>query len=310
MQPSSSKNKLSTNKRGKFGQYHSPVLRSLAKLSNDTSQVQHCSSDTLTFASIVPARSTIVGPIVGYVARYSAIGNVELRYHRKRVIGGPVFLMEKLPELQDCIYWKLGIGDHSNPCRQILGSVILHILTDRNKRITVRHIVIDGSSHLVLGRNITRLCNIVHLWNRGLQIPLGDAAFLWMFDYDQNSHVASDRFVPPLSSPQPQCAKLTNMMSLQSAGASNIAQETFLVVTFDCHVLKRSRHGQRSRKLSTVFTKMCVVMPDMLISVRYCYEMLCGRTKFRISLSMLSLPVKAAEHHRLHLRIGVCRLHR
>lgn len=56
--------------------------------------------------------------------------------------------------------------------------------------------VVQGSSHWILGRNITRVSNIVQIGGSALELPnLVPADFVTMIDHEGNSHVLISRFV-------------------------------------------------------------------------------------------------------------------
>lgn len=77
-----------------------------------------------------------------------------------------------------------------------IGSVVLYLVTDSSSLIAVRHIVIEGSSQWILGRNITRRCNIIHLDRHVLQLPCSKSEYISLIDFNRHSHVSLDRFIP------------------------------------------------------------------------------------------------------------------
>lgn len=123
-----------------------------------------------------------------------------MNLHKKRLVGGTVSLEDIPSELDGCIFWQFGNGEHASPRRRIIGSVVLNIVTDSMNRITIRHLVIEGSSQWILGRNITLLCNIIHLGRHALQMPCGESEYISLIDFDRHSHVPIDRFIPHNSS--------------------------------------------------------------------------------------------------------------
>lgn len=170
-----------------------PAVAFMANVVNDTIQPPN----TVVCVLSAQPRSSRIGPLVDDGAPFSAIGEVELTFHRKRLVGGASEFLEKPGELRHCSFWQFGVGDHDSPLRRILGSVALHAITDLGKSITIRHIVIEGSSQWIFGRNITRVCNIIHLGRHALQLPCDDPDYLSLIDHDNHSHVSLDRFVPP-----------------------------------------------------------------------------------------------------------------
>eukprot|EP00171_Calliarthron_tuberculosum_P000101 IDg101t1 len=52
-------------------------------------------------------------------------------------------------------------------------------MTEQEKPVRVRHLIIQGSSQWVIGRNVTKHCNIIHINGNKLQLPVKD-------DQDEN----------------------------------------------------------------------------------------------------------------------------
>ena len=153
--------------------------------------------NTVVCASTNLSTPTSIGPLVDDGAPFCAIGNVELMYHHRRLVGDSVIFGPIPEELNSCTHWQFGLGSHVSPRRRILGSVTLHLMTDSGSLITIRHLVIEGSSQWVLGRNITRTCNILHIGRHALQLPSVSNEFVSLMDHDRHSHVPIGRFLPP-----------------------------------------------------------------------------------------------------------------
>lgn len=85
--------------------------------------------------ALASTKGAQIGPTVYDGAPFSAIGEVELRFHGKFLIGGPIALDPKPLSLATCDYCQFGAGNHSSLCRKIVGSVDLHLLTDCNSRV-------------------------------------------------------------------------------------------------------------------------------------------------------------------------------
>ena len=58
-------------------------------------------------------------------------------------------------------YWQYGTGEHSSETRSITSSVTLTARSYDGNPIEIRHFVISVSSQWVVGRNVTRYCNIL-----------------------------------------------------------------------------------------------------------------------------------------------------
>ena len=113
-----------------------------------------------------------IGPLVDSGAPYSAIGFSELCLLSHHIL--PHWQAELLPipdSLDGRTIWQYGSGTHSSPQRRILGSVFLNIRSDDGDDISIRHLVLDGSSQWVIGRNVLRHCNIMQLHDYALIIP-------------------------------------------------------------------------------------------------------------------------------------------
>lgn len=70
--------------------------------------------------------------------------------------------------LQFCNY---RIETRTSTRRRIISSVILTSKTNRGSEVNICHLVIVGSSQWVVGRDVTQLCNIVHIGANVLQFP-------------------------------------------------------------------------------------------------------------------------------------------
>lgn len=63
------------------------------------------------------------------------------------------------PVKAECPYWQYGIADHHST-RSILGSVVLLAFKSDGTQMLIRHLVLDGSSQLVVCRNVTSRTDI------------------------------------------------------------------------------------------------------------------------------------------------------
>lgn len=96
------------------------------------------------------------GPVVDVGAPHSAIGLTKLRIFQSDDHSTFLKLDPKPAALRSYKYWQLGIGNHSSDRRPILGSVKLSLISDSGNEIQICHLVVQGSSQWVLGRNLTR----------------------------------------------------------------------------------------------------------------------------------------------------------
>lgn len=60
-------------------------------------------------------------------------------------------------------YWKYGASDDSTEKRIISGSVVLYVMTDNQNIVSIRHLVVEGSSQWLTGRDVTRRCNVEYI---------------------------------------------------------------------------------------------------------------------------------------------------
>lgn len=115
---------------------------------------------------------SIVGPMLDDGAPYSAIGIEELRSLYLSILPNWNGSLESIPEkIADRPFWQYGVGAHARAARRILGSVILNVNIPGGYTVQLRHLVLDGSSNWVIGRNITKHSNIIHMNDIVLQIP-------------------------------------------------------------------------------------------------------------------------------------------
>lgn len=63
----------------------------------------------------------------------------------------------------------------SSESRPILGSFLLSAVTDEGTVVKIRHLIVEGSSQWVFGRNLTMHCDLLHIGRNVLQLPSADA---------------------------------------------------------------------------------------------------------------------------------------
>ena len=71
----------------------------------------------------------------------------------------------------------------------MLGSIIVSAKLNDGTEINIRHIVIEGSSQWVIGRNVTTKCDIVH--TNGDYLKISDQVRIPLQNVDMHSYVAS-----------------------------------------------------------------------------------------------------------------------
>ena len=125
-------------------------------------------------------------------APYSAIGTNELRMVYGSQANSVDSLIETLPgSISKYRFWQFGYGQHASPAKPIKGSIMLRFKSDTKSTISIRDIAVDGSRPWVIGRNVTRKCDIVHINGNHIRFPpengLSDTTT--MIDFDQHSYI-------------------------------------------------------------------------------------------------------------------------
>lgn len=83
--------------------------------------------------------------------------------------------LDPLPEqIKSFKFWQLGFGEHASTAKPIITSTMLEFIPDQGRPIQICHIIVDGSSPWLLGRNITRLTYILHVNGNCLCFPAKD----------------------------------------------------------------------------------------------------------------------------------------
>lgn len=97
-----------------------------------------------------------LGKLVDGGATYYAIGMTELCVLCSMVGLSPITKLDPIPtELSRYSFWQYGSGEHCSKKRAILVSIVIKCRSDLNNRIGIRHLVVEGSSQWLQGRNIT-----------------------------------------------------------------------------------------------------------------------------------------------------------
>lgn len=103
-------------------------------------------------------------------------------------------------------FWQFGSEEHASAAKPILGSATIQFRSDSGNTISVRHIVVDGSSPWVTGRNVTRKCDIILIYGNFIRLPLlnGSSDTLPMSDFQDNSYLPLSCVLQPVTtSPTP-----------------------------------------------------------------------------------------------------------
>lgn len=134
------------------------------------------------------------GPLLDDGAPYSGIGEIELKHIQTYVCPLWDGNLEPLPDtIADRPYWQYGTGKHSSQAKRILGSVMLTARSDSGDPVSIRHLVIAGSSQWIIGRNVTRNCDILHLGTNVLRLPKNQGS-ITIIDKDFHSYLPYNIF--------------------------------------------------------------------------------------------------------------------
>lgn len=80
--------------------------------------------------------------------------------------------LDPLPDaVSDRPIWQYGVGTHRSSAQRILGAVLINARCDGGTAVKIWHLIIDGSSQWVVGRNVTRKCNVIYLFDNMVQLP-------------------------------------------------------------------------------------------------------------------------------------------
>jgi len=135
-----------------------------------------------------------IGPLLDDGAPYSGIGLDEFKLLQSIVYPSWNGKFDGLPStVKNRPFWQYGVGSHSSKSRRIIGSVMLTAKTDEGNEIDIRHLVIEGSSQWIIGRNVTQLCNIVRIGKNMLELP-NNSGSISLRNYDLHCYVPYEIF--------------------------------------------------------------------------------------------------------------------
>lgn len=152
---------------------------------NDAQKTGGASSSkkTVTFSNMILLNSAQIknmadmrlGPLVDDGATYSAIGIVELNILHSHIGNVSEVIVNPVPEkLKDFTHLQYGSGNHTSVARKIIGSTVITVYSDNNRPVEITHIVVDGSSQWVVGKNITDIADIQHRRNYAMVFDVED----------------------------------------------------------------------------------------------------------------------------------------
>lgn len=131
-----------------------------------------------------------VGPLLDDGAPYSGMGLADFQVLQPLLLSDWNGELLSLPKhLQSRPYWQCGNGEHSSETRKILGLVLLSSRTDNGDTVTICHLIIEGSSQWIIGRNVTRKCNVERIATNTLILPDKEDS-ISLVDYDLHVDVS------------------------------------------------------------------------------------------------------------------------
>ena len=128
---------------------------------------------------------------------YAGMGLVKLEKLARIIMPGWDRALGALPDkIRARPFWQYGRGKHASKARRILGTVMLTIDSDQGDPVSINHLVIEGSSPWVVGRNVTTKGNIIHANGDYLQFfqPDGDELTLDLIEHDMHSYLPRSIF--------------------------------------------------------------------------------------------------------------------
>ena len=199
---------------GKFGHWasdHKPDgslktgVKSFSEKPTTVPNDQESPKKTLKFnmaklSSSVIDLSSYRGPLLDDGAPYSGMGAKEFQILQPFIAPNWSGDYDPLPDcIADRPFWQYGCGNHSSESRKIIGSIFISAKTDGEGVIQIRHLIIQGSSQWLIGRNVTKHCNIVHINGHYLQSPSScdySSNTISLLEHDFHSYVPIEKFLP------------------------------------------------------------------------------------------------------------------
>lgn len=142
--------------------------------------------------------SKIIGPLVEDSAPYSAIGMIKLKLLRNHLGLNECFELDPVPKtLNGYAKWQYGTRPHASATRGVLGSVMISGHSDNDHCVEIRHLLHDGSSQCVIGKNVTKYANILHADQNVIKFMVGDVKDSFgMIEHEFLSYIPLVTFAP------------------------------------------------------------------------------------------------------------------
>lgn len=193
------KSRSKCHKCSKYGHWSSEhnsdgSLKANAKSTDEPSNAQHKRNvASFNMANVSSSHfanfPSHLGPLVDDGAPYAAVVQCELDLLQPRLLPNWDGTLDPIPDtLSGRRHWQYGCGEHASSPRLIVGSICLPMAADCGSTIIVRHLILEGSSQWVIGRNVTSQCDIVHVNGNMLSVPTSDSTRLHITMTDHNFH--------------------------------------------------------------------------------------------------------------------------
>jgi len=135
-----------------------------------------------------------IGPLLDDGAPYSGMGIQEFKMIQPMILPEWNGKFDALPDsIKERPFWQYGSGSHSSPFRKIIGSILIPGKSNEGADIYVRHLVIEGSTQWLIGRNLTNCCDIIRIGKNELVLPHG-CGTITLKDHDLHCFVPFEYF--------------------------------------------------------------------------------------------------------------------
>lgn len=134
-----------------------------------------------------------IGPLCDDGAPYSGLGHSELDMLLSVLLPEWDGVLDPIPDsLASRPFWQYGVGTHSSQAMPIIGSISFNAESDDGINVSIRHLVIEGSSQWIIGRNVTTHCDIIH--SNGNYLRMKNGSTITLHDHDMHSYVPYTAF--------------------------------------------------------------------------------------------------------------------
>ena len=151
------------------------------------------------------------GPLLDDGTPYSGIGEDEFHILRSSLKTNFNDTFDELPnEIAQRPYWQYGNSNHASKSKRIIGSILIDAISDQGNIVRIRHLVIEGSSKWIVGRNITKHGNIQRIGGNLLELSTknetGVQMTISLIDHDLHCYLPLSAFGLVSNNAQAYCA--------------------------------------------------------------------------------------------------------